>query len=179
MDESQTASAKSTPFSINDILTNNNTTISRRSDVDLSPRNRGYDTMENADEPTSFVMKCNFVRPHRLRKYENHSNELHRSQSDSPQAPADGGKEFQRKRENWQKSRSERRGSLDCFLVDRNHNFSGRMNFVDPGSHRSDYQKRASRRYYDLPLVVGGPLDMRRCNNESGESERESQIETK
>lgn len=59
---------------------------------------------------------------------------------------------------------AERRSSLDCFLVDKNSNESA-------GIDRRHGQNRTNKmRFYNYPLVVETPLDMRRCNNnDSGE----------
>lgn len=61
---------------------------------------------------------------------------------------------------------AERRGSLDCFLVDKKQNLN-----ENAGIDRRHGQNRPNKmRFYNYPLVVETPLDMRRCNNnDSGE----------
>lgn len=60
---------------------------------------------------------------------------------------------------------AERRGSLDCFLVDKNHNLNEHAGV----EQRRDQNRPIKMGFYNFPLVVETPLDMRRCNNDSGE----------
>lgn len=63
---------------------------------------------------------------------------------------------------------ADRRGSLDCFLVDKNHNLN-----ENAGIEARRIQNRAMKMgFYNFPLVVETPLDMRRCNNNNDSGER-------
>lgn len=63
-----------------------------------------------------------------------------------------------------------RRSSLDCFPIDKIHNGD---NHIDEAHERfEDASKRHSHQlkmgFYNFPLMVETPLDMRRCADESG-----------
>lgn len=151
MDKNQITSAKSTPFSINDILTKHNTSIFQ---CCISP-NKSF------DDPSATDLKYEQMQRPTKQEMINSENceKIRRSYSCNQQYE---NREMKKKKEN-QNYKSERRGSLDCFLIDKNHNFN------ETDEHRAEHQKYISHRFYDLPMVVGGPLDMRRCNNDSGE----------
>lgn len=165
MDKSMTATAKSTPFSINDILTKNNTSIFRRciSSGNLSPISQNSivdQTNENCDETTIEIGR-NYVREFvDQRRFS--SDSLHQDVESEM-----NDNECRRQTKEYRTDLNvERRSSLDCYLVDRNHNFSADIS----NKHRDDYHRRLRRSFYEFPVIAAGnPLDMRRCHNDSGE----------
>lgn len=209
MDKSMTATSKSTPFSINDILTKNNTTIFRRciSSGNLSPISQKSFTeheMDPYDAMAADTLSQSITRSMRLFKYDSiygdrsrvngaaggtpFANTKRRISSESTGADDESGPDdehttFEPKNSkqfdalehninhNYESGQrkgfvGERRGSLDCFLVDKNHNLTENAN--------AEHQRRGPNRpikmgFYNFPLVVESPLDMRRCNNDSGE----------
>lgn len=211
MEKGMTATAKSTPFSINDILTKNNTTIFRRciSSGNLSPisqKSFNEHELDAYDPMAADTLTQSITRSMRLFKYDNvymdrsrlhgnsggtaFANAKRRISSESTGAddesgPDDetityepkGNKQYDAmenntndKCENGHRKgcTAERRGSLDCFLVDKNHNAN-----ENAGIDRRHGQNRPIKMgFYNYPLVVETPLDMRRCsnnNNDSGE----------
>lgn len=206
---SMTATAKSTPFSINDILTKNNTTIFRRciSSGNLSPisqKSFNEHELDAYDPMAADTLSQSITRSMRLFKYDNiymDRSQVHgsaggtsfakskrRISSESIGADDESGaddetiacelknnnKKYDVLENNnnnydigYRKSFvAERRSSLDCFLVDKTHNLNGNNASVE--------QKRGQNRptkmgFYNFPVVVETPLDMRRCNNDSGE----------
>lgn len=204
-----TATAKSTPFSINDILTKNNTTIFRRciSSGNLSPiSQRSFNEHElDAYEPMAAdTLSQSITRSMRLFKYDNvytdrsrvhgtsggtsFAKSKRRISSESTGADDESGADdetiaYEQKNNNKRYETlennnnngyenghrksivAERRGSLDCFLVDKTHNLNGNAG-VD---QRRGPNRPIKMGFYNFPVVVETPLDMRRCNNDSGE----------
>lgn len=122
--ESITSAAKSTPFSIKDILTNGT---------------------------------VQYLKQHK----NNNNNNNNYEQSENE-------RDFKHKRV-W----SERRGSLDCFLIDKNQNNNdgghSDIERMQVDEQRSSNPHHLKMGFYSFPLVVETPLDMRRCTNDSGE----------
>lgn len=165
MENGQTSTAKTTPFSINDILTKRDSALFQRRILsgDLAPLG---EFMDSCDGPSADMTHDLQLAKQRM-DYSENSEQIRRSYSCSQQS--DGAREFRKKKDN-QSVKNERRGSLDCFLVDKNHNYKAETCLGDSERHRLGSQKYISHRFYDLPLVVGAPLDMRRSNNDSGEN---------
>lgn len=211
MEKSMTATAKSTPFSINDILTKNNTTIFRRciSSGNLSPisqKSFNEHELDAYDPMAADTLTQSITRSMRLFKYDNvyidrsrkhgssggtsFANAKRRISSESTGADDESGpddetityepkviKQYDAIENNnddhyengHRKScAAERRRSLDCFLVDKNHNLN-----ENAGLDRRHGQNRPIKMgFYNYPLVVETPLDMRRCNNNHDSGKR-------
>lgn len=205
MDKSMTATAKSTPFSINDILTKNNTTIFRRciSSGNLSPishKSFNEHELDPYDPMTADTLSQSITRSMRLFKYDNvyidrsrmngnsggasFTKSKQRISSESTGADDESGDEtiaYEQKNTNQYDNRennnnyenghrksfvSERRGSLDCFLVDKKRSLNENVN-ADASRRTQNCPIKMG--FYNFPLVVETPLDMRQCNNDSGE----------
>lgn len=205
-----TATAKTTPFSINDILTKNNTTIFRRciSSGNLSPisqKSFNEHELDSFDPIAADTLSHSITRSMRLFKYDNvyvdrsrmngnsggtsFAKSKRRISSESTGADEESGpddetnayeqknhKQYDAMETNnnndyengHQKSfAGERRGSLDCFLVDKHQNANGNA----AAEQRRSQNRPLKMGFYNFPLVVETPLDMRRCNNDSGEWE--------
>lgn len=72
-----------------------------------------------------------------------------------------------------EKDFGKRRGSLDCFLIDKNHNNTDRESISNSGGMERKTPVSAAEHhmkigYYNYPMTVESPLDMRRCANDSG-----------
>lgn len=202
----------STPFSINDILTKNNTTLYRRriSSGELSPMSRSNGNLSDTDYHSSeelshkltksmklfkhppmdqFHLKNQYdrhiytklEREHALRHSPDtppHDNDLedklspiYKKYQASTEPNRNGSNDYKDYR--MQKEFGKRRGSLDCFLIDANHNNTDRDNISNGGTMErkttasaTDHQMKIG--YYNYPLPVESPLDMRRCANDSG-----------
>lgn len=152
MDRSLTSTLKSTPFSINDILTKNNTTIFRRcgSSGHLSPIDRKSMQESECDEPSDELSQ-HLANSMRFFKYSPHNYE-HDGNIDQ----------------------SSMRHSAQNYLFNNNNN-SGKAHSVnDVKSKRNSSAEKTSKsiKYYNFPLMFERPLDMRRCadGDDSGEN---------
>lgn len=221
MDKMITSNAKAmatTPFSINDILTKNNTTIFRRriSSGELSPMSQSNDNVsDHGDFQANEELSCKlsktmkiFKNPtieqfHQKAQFDRHSEyrELERVNAvqQSKETPTDeyfsehgnsssplykkihqsSGQIFNNNNnidksigKSEDKNFTKRRGSLDCFLIDGSHNYTDRevnlCNRVDRKAPISTTDHLMKVGYYNYPIVVESPLDMRRCANDSG-----------
>lgn len=184
MDNTTTANTKTmatTPFSINDILTKNNTTIYRRrvSSGELSPMSQSNENISDTDYHSSDDSPDKLSKSMHLFKHPSMEQFHHKMQFDHRT-----GGYIKTERENLvrhssmtppnehfaDENLSSRRRSLDCFLIDSNHNNTNRDG---SGIERkipvksSDHHMKID--YYNYPIGVESPLDMRRCTNDSGE----------
>lgn len=157
MDRSSTSTLKSTPFSINDILTKNNTTIFRRcsSSGHLSPIDRKSSHEIESDEPSDELSQ-HLANSMRFLKYSSHNYDQETNIDESPM-----------------------RHSVNVFFNNNNNNNdnSGKMLSVnDVKNKRGSSVERAanSMKYYKFPLMFERPLDMRRCTDgdDSGEANK-------
>lgn len=175
-----------TPFSINDILTKNNTTIFRRrfSSGELSPMSQSNENMSDPDYQSSEELQQ--TKSSKLFKH---------SKLDQLQSKTTSNREHYVNRENvvrqlasspshdgrhgGDRNITKRRGSLDCFLIDGNHNNTERDGIsknapmdrktpVGADHHMKIADHHMNIGYYNYPMVVESPLDMRRCANDSG-----------
>lgn len=175
-----------TPFSINDILTKNNTTIFRRrfSSGELSPMSQSNENMSDPDYQSSEELQQ--TKSSKLFKH---------SKLDQLQSKTTSNREHYVNRENvvrqlasspshdgrhgGDRNLTKRRGSLDCFLIDGNHNNTERDGIsknapmerktpVGSDHHMKIADHHMNIGYYNYPMVVESPLDMRRCANDSG-----------
>lgn len=141
MERGLTSTLKSTPFSINDILTKNNTTIFRRcgSSGQLSPIDRKSMHDSECDEPSDELSQ-HLANSMRFFKYSAHGYESHDSNIEQ----------------------SSMRHSAQQYLFN-NNNHSDKMHDLK--------SKRSAKKYYNFPLMFERPLDMRRCadGDDSGE----------
>lgn len=150
MDRGLTSSLKSTPFSINDILTKNNTTIFRRcgSSGHLSPIEGKSVHESECDEPSDELSQ-HLANSMRFFKYS------------SPNYEHDGNID-----------QSTLRHTAHSYLF--NNNNSGKVHSANDVKHKrvSTAEKLPkSIKYYNFPLMFERPLDMRRCadGDDSGE----------
>lgn len=150
MDRSLT-SPKTTPFSINDILTKNNTTILRRnSSGHLSPiekkiHEKDCDQMtEPTDDLSLHLSNSMHFLKYSPRHYENNSN--------------------------IDQSMAMRRSSQN-HLSNNNNNKMHNANEVRNKRHSNSDKTLKPLRFYNFPLMLERPLDMRRCadDDDSGE----------
>lgn len=137
-----------TPFSISDILTKNNTSIYKKSMSSPMSQSSGHlsdtETVSHPSLETRLPqhsgyhqMECESIEDRRQSFIANHDGKEQHHYDD--------------------RNLAKRRGSLDCFLIDSNHN-------------NTDRDKISSMTgYYNYPMVMETPLDMRRCVNDSGE----------
>lgn len=158
MMDSSLTSAKSTPFSINDILTKTNSAIFRRSSSSDSnapmPRkscseNRDCDHVDEATDELS----QHLANQMRLFKYSAAPNYGH----------------------------NQLNSGANDFLYNNNHSSvnnnhgaqkSAHGNDTSSGRHTGDTEKTIkAMRFYNFPLVMEHPLDMRRCNNDDDSGE--------
>lgn len=154
MDRSLTSTLKSTPFSINDILTKNNTTIFRRcsSSGQLSPIDRKSMHESECDEPSDELPQ-HLANSMRFFKYSAHNYE-HDGNIDQSL-----------------------RHSSQNYLFNNNNNNNNNGNsgksHSDMKSKRDSGSEKTSKsiKYYNFPLMFERPLDMRRCadGDDSGE----------
>lgn len=222
------SSPTTTPFSINDILTKNNTSVLKvrhQSSGDTSPisqKSRGeHDSEDHFDESTNrlsdnllntmkfykhpyyahlnpnlYLEPSSQMYSFRHNQYKFIDNRPHRSSSGNPSMTKLSDLHYQHNRTlssfsnrntedndrnnntNSLKNRSEfrtknhireRRQSLDCFLVDTNHN-NNRTTEVRTSFEGSDKTNSCHLKmnYYNFPVIGETPLDMRRCISESG-----------
>lgn len=152
MERSLTSTLKSTPFSINDILTKNNTTIFRRcgSSGHLSPIDRKSMQGSECDEPSDELSQ-HLANSMRFFKYTTHNYE-HDANIDP----------------------SLMRHSAQNYLFN-NNNHSDKMLSANEMKHKrgsSEEKPPKSIKYYNFPLMFERPLDMRRCadGDDSGEN---------
>lgn len=232
MDKSVTTNTKTmstTPFSINDILTKNNTTLFRRriSSGDLSPISQTHendidtDDMQNDDFSSKLTKMKFFKHPAadhynpmasmdhpQLHHYHQSFVDLHNSKTarlsaspsmetqSEPGSPNDQKTIFKKinnfhqqsmqylhnnnnnstsgkdARAKCESANSRRRNSLDCFLVDDNRQSYHRGRESVPigdanGKQQAEHHEKMD--YYNYPVMVETPLDMRRCADDSGE----------
>lgn len=223
------SSPTSTPFSINDILTKNNTSVLKfrqhpsGETSPISQRSRGdRDSEEHFDE-TSDKLSDNLLKtmkfykhpyyahlntslyfePSQVYPFRHHHHQFIdprslRISSDSPSMenqPEIGDIHYHQRRisssypnrnadENdittngngIKKIKSnilERRKSLDCFLVDANHNNqTAEENAFD--ENEKSRSRHLKMNFYNFPVIGETPLDMRRCISESGECQTEN-----
>lgn len=145
MERSLTSTLKSTPFSINDILTKNNTTIYRRcsSSGHLSPIDRKSMQGSECDEPSDELSQ-HLANSMRFFKYSAHNFE-HDTNIDQ----------------------SSMRHTAQHYLFN-NNNHSEKMHSTNGVKHKrgsSEEKSTKSIKYYNFPLMFERPLDMRRCND--------------
>lgn len=152
MERSLTSTLKTTPFSINDILTKNNTTIFRRcsSSGHLSPIDRKSAHGSECDEPSDELSQ-HLANSMRFFKYSPHNYE-HDPNIDQ----------------------SSMRHSAQNYLFN-NNNHSEKMLSANDMKHKrgtSAEKTPKSMKYYNFPLMFERPLDMRRCadGDDSGEN---------
>lgn len=157
MDRSLTSTLKSTPFSINDILTKNNTTLFRRcgSSGHLSPVDRKSANESECDEPSDELSQ-HLVDSMRFFKYSPHNYE-HDGNIDQ----------------------SHLRRSAQNNLFNNNNNNSGKVfSANDMRQKRGSSSEKTSKsvKYYNFPLMFERPIDMRRCadGDDSGENRKQS-----
>lgn len=160
MERSLTSTLKSTPFSINDILTKNNTTIFRRcsSSGHLSPIDRKSVPDSECDEPSDELSQ-HLANSMRFFKYSSHNYEHEGNLSKSP---------LRHSSQNY------------LFNNNNNNNHSGKVVSASDAKHRrgSSVEKTSkSIKYYNFPLMFERPLDMRRCAE--GDDSGEKQIVTR
>lgn len=159
MDIKSLASSKSTPFSINDILTKNNTEIFRRcgssDSISALPRkscseNRDCDHMDEATDELSHHLANQM----RFFKYSaahySHNIGLDQFNTTNDEFPYNN----------------------NSSTVNNNHGKMAFANDVNARQGASADKSIKSMRFYNFPLVMERPLDMRRCNNddESGKN---------
>lgn len=156
MERSLTSTLKSTPFSINDILTKNNTTIYRRcsSSGHLSPIDRKSMHGSECDEPSDELSQ-HLANSMRFLQYSTHNYEL-----------------------DTNIDQSSMRHSAQHYLFDNNNtkNHSEKMHSANEMKHKRDSsmdETNKSIKYYNFPLMFERPLDMRRCTDvdDSGEKQ--------
>lgn len=151
MDRSLTSTLKSTPFSINDILTKNNTTIFRRcsSSGHLSPIDRKSLHESECDEPSDELSQ-HLANSMRFFKYSSHNYEHDGNIDQSPL-----------------------RHSAKNYLFNNNNNSGKGHSEVKSKRGLGSEKTSKSIKYYNFPLAMyERPLDMRRCadGDESGEN---------
>lgn len=153
MDRSLTSTLKSTPFSINDILTKNNTTIFRRcgSSGHLSPIDRKSVHESECDEPSDGLSQ-HLANSMSFFKYSTHNYEHDGNIDQSMRHPS------------------------QHYLFNNNNNNSGKVlcsNDMKNKRNTSTEKTTKSIKYYDFPLMFERPLDMRRCadGDDSGENQ--------
>lgn len=153
---SSSSSSKTTPFSINDILTKNNTTIFRRcssssnlSSLERKMHNENHRDCDQIIEPTD-DLSHHLTNSMRFLKYSSH-NYGHNSNID------------------------QLHGTSQNFLCNNNHSTLNNNNHH--GKNHSGNEVKPKRninldkaikpiRFYNFPLMMERPLDMRRCNND-------------
>lgn len=151
MDRSLT-STKSTPFSINDILTKNNTTIFRRcgSSGHLSPIDRKSVHESECDEPSD-ELSHHLANSMSFFKYSTHNYEHDSNIDQSLRHPNQN------------------------YLFNNNNNNGKVLSANDMKNKRITSMEKTGKsiKYYDFPLMFERPLDMRRCadGDDSGESQ--------
>lgn len=152
MDQSLT-SPKTTPFSINDILTKNNTTILRRnSSGHLSPIDKKF---------------------------------VHERDCEQMQEPSDDSPQLQLKKSMHFLKYSPQRYENDCnidqpFNLDHrsspnylcNNNNNKIHNATEVRNERNVEKKLKPLRFYNFPLMLERPLDMRLCADEEDSGEK-------
>lgn len=155
MERGLTAALKSTPFSINDILTKNNTTLFRRcsSSGHLTPIDRRSNTNDSeCDEPSDELSHhlTNSMRFLKYSGYEQHDTNIDQS--------------------------SIMRHSAQQYLLNNNNNNNNnhgeKFHHTNNMKHKriSHGDKTAkSMKYYNFPLMFERPLDMRRCADGAGD----------
>lgn len=169
MDRSLTSTSKSTPFSINDILTKNNTTIFRRSNSTehLSPINQkqAIDSQFDRDQmdESSDDLSKHLSNSMRFFKYmpPDHDSALIEAQSSSRAAPQ----------------------SYLCNNNSLNNNNNNQKNFISANEvklKRNGHSDKSikSLRFYNFPVMLERPIDMRRCavDDDSGKFEFTSKL---
>ncbi|XP_031617648.1 homeobox protein bagpipe [Contarinia nasturtii] len=142
MDRGLTSSLKSTPFSINDILTKNNTTIFRRCDSSghLSPIEGKSMHESECDEPSDELSQ-HLANSMRFFKYS------------PPNYEHDGNID-----------QSPLRHSAHSYLF--NNNNSQKVHSANDVRHKrgsTSEKPPKSIKYYNFPLMFERPIDMRRC----------------
>lgn len=176
----------STPFSISDILTKNNTSIYKKrmsspmsqssghlSDTEAHPslearhsQHQNYHHIEREGADGSH--RSSVTPPHEYLSDTHGGNvsamyRKYHSLNGQHQFNAMHDGSGNEKRQFDDCNLAKRRGSLDCFLIDANHNNAERDSISTMNG------KTPIAGYYNYPMMRESPLDMRRCVNDSGE----------
>lgn len=166
MERSLTSTLKTTPFSINDILTKNNTTLFRRcsSSGHLSPIDRKSNTNDSeCDEPSDETLSQHLANSMRFFKYSgyDHHHDTNIDQSSMARHSASQQYLFNNNNNN-NNSHSN------------NNNSSHNINAMKHKRSMSHGEKTAKPiKYYNFPLMFERPLDMRRCADGTGDDSGE------
>lgn len=168
MDRSLTSTSKSTPFSINDILTKNNTTIFRRSNSSghLSPidtkfsASQQYDG-EQSDEPASDLSQ-HLSHSMRFVKYSPHHGYEHDNSMIEYQS------QLQRTSQHY--SCNNNNNSVS------NNNGKNGISASELKAKRNGHLDKSVKplRFYNFPLMLEQPMDMRRCVDEGDDEDDDS-----
>lgn len=169
MERSLTSTLKSTPFSINDILTKNNTTLFRRcsSSGHLSPIDRKSTTNDSECDDPSDELSQHLANSMRFLKYSGYEQQQqhhhHSTNIDQSNIIRHSAQQY-------------------LFHNNNNHNNNNNNNHGEKFHSMNNMKhKRTSHgektakpiKYYNFPLMFERPLDMRRCADGTGDDSGE------
>lgn len=177
MERSLTSTLKSTPFSINDILTKNNTTLFRRcsSSGHLSPIDRKSNTNDSeCDEPSDETLSQHLANSMRFLKYSGYDQHHDTNIDQSTLVRHSASQQYlfnNNNNNNHHHSNNNNNTNNNSHGGEKFHN----INTLKHKRSMSHGEKTSAKpiKYYNFPLMFERPLDMRRCADGTGDDSGE------